>query len=136
MKMCKVCNREKPYKRFGFAADTTCFLCRKLIEAKIILSSRVKVSLLTLHKGNESPECITCGIAKSLDEYPNNSYECLACNDKRHYIESHQLNNLVCIIECPVCREAKDCQHFPLGELICRSCINKTNRLKSAKRYL
>jgi 2-hydroxy-3-keto-5-methylthiopentenyl-1-phosphate phosphatase len=134
-KICIICKREKHHSRFGFREDNTCFICRKLLKAKIIVSTRADISQDTFFRGRKIIKCITCAQDRKISEYPNNSYECIYCTNARHDIEAAKLVGLPLDVLCSVCDKIKDVEFFPYGEFICKSCINKTNRYKGGRRY-
>ena len=127
---CGICGRLKPANRFNSPADSTCKICRKLMKRKIIVNSRVSISKHVFFGGVEPVSCVTCGANYAWDEYNDNSFECMYCNNIRHTLETYRLENTRYDVVCTVCGETKDVSAFPYGSFICKTCIAKTNRYK------
>lgn len=129
-KKCISCGNVKPVNRFNSSADSTCKICRGLMQRKIIISSLTNITKNTFFMGKQEITCVTCGKVLSQDMFPKNSYECSSCNDLRHIMEAHRLEGKPLDIVCVVCNEIKDVSVFPYGTFICKTCIAKTNRYK------
>lgn len=134
-KTCTTCGRPKPEHRFYSKIDSSCKVCRKLIKTGIILSKRTTISQASLFKGINPYRCVTCGNFHPWENFLPNSYECLDCTALRHKIEYYQCVRKKLKIVCLVCEKPKDVQHFPNGDMICKTCIYKTNKYKGGMRY-
>lgn len=125
-KTCANCRIVKPVDLFK-TGDSTCILCRKLISLGFRYSYRLGISKRSIFSGNFAT-CKTCQDMVSVDEMPDNSYDCRSCSNKRFFNEVVKVGGMFDDYQsCINCNDSLLISAFPTGRLVCRRCINKNN---------
>lgn len=122
IRKCTSCEYIKPVDCFN-NTDTTCKLCRKLISLGVKHKNNLKMSPEVIHGSDDVVECKSCKKVITLDLLAKNSFECLECFYVRCLTEFNFYNELELNIRCINCDEPKPVKEFPIGRLVCRSCI-------------
>lgn len=120
-RLCNSCGIWKPVDLFN-NADTTCKLCRKLISLGIKYKN-IKMSLEVIHGTFDFVKCKSCSKVVSIRCLAKNSFECNECFYVRCLTEFNYYHPLELNIRCVNCQTPKAIGEFPIGRLVCRSCL-------------
>lgn len=129
-RMCINCGVTKPVDMYK-GNDSTCTLCRKLITVTSTrFSHKQELSMATMLDANihELAWCRTCELPLHIDDFPQNSFECITCWGWRSIIEVVRVGEQFDgYMMCFSCFSEKLLSTYPVGRVTCRSCINKQN---------